>query len=158
MDCKGSVYVKNISTASLTNGIFRWGNVSITFSCNGCSKLTSLEGAPEEVGKDFNCSYCTSLTSLEGCPKRVFGNFTCIYCKNLKSFKGAPKKISYSFDCTACNNITSLEGAPEKVMKLICNNYHHHRGGIPSVISMISFQSSILYFSRSESVILRFLL
>ena len=121
VDCKGSVYVNNRNIESLTNGLFRWGNVSITFSCSGCGKLTSLEGSPEEVSKDFNCSYCTSLTSLEGCPKRVYGNFVCVYCKNLKSFKGAPKKISYSFDCTSCNNITSLEGAPEKVMKFICN-------------------------------------
>ena len=41
------------------------------FSCSDCTSLTSLEGAPKEVGKDFYCSGCTSLTSLEGAPKEL---------------------------------------------------------------------------------------
>ena len=41
------------------------------FSCSNCNSLTSLEGAPKEVGRDFSCNYCTSLTSLEGAPQKV---------------------------------------------------------------------------------------
>ncbi len=36
------------------------------------NKLTSLEGAPKEVGGDFVCSK-NKLTSLEGAPKEVGG-------------------------------------------------------------------------------------
>jgi transcription elongation factor Elf1 len=41
--------------------------------------LTSLKGAPKEVGR-FDCSYCVSLTSLEGAPEKVKGNFNCKSC------------------------------------------------------------------------------
>ena len=120
VDCKGSVYVKNISTTSLTNGLFRWGNVSITFSCNGCSKLTSLEGSPKKVGGGFYCNNCKNLKSLEGSPEVVDGSFYCNVCNSLRTLEGAPKEVGWDFDLTNCDNLTSLEGAPEKVMKFIC--------------------------------------
>ena len=38
--------------------------------------LTSLEGAPQKVGRDFYC-YDNKLTSLKGAPQKVGGDFVC---------------------------------------------------------------------------------
>lgn len=66
------------------------------FDCS-YSNLTSLKGAPEEVGGHFNC-YDNNLTTLEGAPEEVGGGF---YCYN--------------------NKLTSLEGAPEENVNLFAS-------------------------------------
>ena len=76
------------------------------------NKLTSLEGAPREVGGDFDCS-SNQLTSLEGSPQEVGGKFDC-ESNQLTSLKGAPQEVGGDFDCSR-NQLVSLEGAPEKV-------------------------------------------
>jgi hypothetical protein len=76
------------------------------------SKLTSLMGAPQEVGGDFDC-YENQLTSLEGAPKEVGGNFSC-YNNKLTSLKGSPQKIGKNFVCFN-NKLTSLKGSPQKI-------------------------------------------
>ena len=45
------------------------------FSC-AKNSLTSLKGAPKEVGKSFYCGD-NKLTSLEGAPRKVGGDFYC---------------------------------------------------------------------------------
>ena len=55
VDCSGGVSIKNENITSLTNGLFRWGKVKKYFDCSYCKTLTSLEGAPENVGKTFLC-------------------------------------------------------------------------------------------------------
>jgi hypothetical protein len=139
VDCsrRSVVEVYNKDITSLTNDLFIFVNIKGSFDCRSCKKLTSLEGAPKEVGGNFNCSYChnlislkgapqkvgdifncsycDNLTSLEGAPKEVEGNFYCYSCKNLTSLKGAPEEIKYIFDLSNCPNLTSLEGAPKKV-------------------------------------------
>ena len=72
---------------------FKFGRVDGYFDCSDCSSLTSLEGAPQEVGGDFICIKCTSLTTLEGAPQKVAGDFDCSMCTSLTSLEGAPKKI-----------------------------------------------------------------
>jgi hypothetical protein len=111
---------------------YKFGYVSGNFECRD-NKLTSLKGAPEEVGGDFYCFF-NKLTSLEGAPKEVGGDFYCdennltslegapekvgrdFICKynKLKTLEGAPKKIRGGFNCYY-NKLTSLEGAPEEV-------------------------------------------
>ena len=81
------------------------------FSCSG-NKLTSLEGAPKEVGGNFDCSR-NQLTSLKGAPEKVGGDFSC-FENQLTSLEGAPKEVGGDFSCYI-NRLTSLEGAPEKV-------------------------------------------
>ncbi len=76
------------------------------------NQLTSLEGAPKEVGGDFSCSY-NQLTSLEGAPKEVGGSFGC-HVNHLTNLEGAPKEVGGDFRCWD-NQLTSLKGAPEKV-------------------------------------------
>ena len=112
---KGNIEVKNKNITSLTNGLFIWINIKGDFICDHCDSLTSLEGAPKEVGGDFNCFSCHSLTSLEGVPDEIGGDFSCEWCNSLTSLEGAPKEIGGDFICCGCNSLTSLEGAPKKV-------------------------------------------
>ncbi len=81
------------------------------FYCNN-NQLTSLTGAPQKVGRYFRCDN-NKLTSLQGAPQEVGGDF---YCNNnqLTSLIGAPQKVGKSFICFN-NKLTTLEGAPQKV-------------------------------------------
>ena len=81
------------------------------FDCSR-NQLTSLEGAPQTVGEGFDCSW-NKLTSLEGAPQTVDGDFVCSYNK-LTSLKGAPQIVGRHFSCRG-NQLTSLEGAPQTV-------------------------------------------
>ena len=86
--------------------------VSGGFDCN-YNKLTSLRGAPREVGESFWCSF-NQLTTLEGAPSEVGGHFDC--CNNqLTTLEGAPKKVHGGVYCVE-NELITLEGAPEVVM------------------------------------------
>ena len=69
------------------------------FNCSD-NQLTSLEGAPQEVGGDFGCRE-NKLTSLEGAPQTVGGDF---YCSD--------------------NQLTSLVGLPlmKESMKIYCDD------------------------------------
>ena len=93
----------------------KFGKVGGNFSCEDCSSLTSLEGAPEKVGGIFYCYNCSALTSLEGAPEKVGGNFYCNNCSALTSLEGAPGKVVGNFCFQECTALTSLKGAPEKV-------------------------------------------
>jgi hypothetical protein len=91
------------------------------------NSLTSLEGAPQEVGGDFDCSV-NKLTSLEGAPQIVRGNFKC--SKNaLTSLKGAPQRIGEGFYCTN-NSLTSLVGAPQEVGE----DFHCYKNSLTSLV------------------------
>jgi hypothetical protein len=76
----------------------KFGKVNGSFNC-GSNDLTSLEGAPQEVGGDFRC-YENNLTSLEGAPQEVGGWFNC-HDNNLTSLEGAPQEVGGWFDCDA---------------------------------------------------------
>ena len=135
IDVKGTVVIINKKIKEFPSYI-KFNRVSSHFNCNSCSELsslkgaprevggdficswtnlTSLEGAPEKVGRDFECWDCYQLQSLEGAPKEVGGAFDCSGCKSLQSLEGTPKEIGGSFDCTSCKSLYSLEGCPNKV-------------------------------------------
>jgi hypothetical protein len=82
------------------------------FWCCRNNQLTTLEGGPSRVGGDFWCNN-NQLTTLEGGPKEVGGNFNCSV-NELTTLKGAPIRVGGNFDCHK-NNLTSLEGAPENI-------------------------------------------
>jgi hypothetical protein len=65
----------------------QFANVKGFFSCGGCTKLVSLEGAPQKVNGEFNCSWCPNLVSLEGAPKEVGEDFSCDYCPKLPKWE-----------------------------------------------------------------------
>ena len=77
------------------------------------------------IKNDFSCSNCNSLTSLEGAPKEVGRDFSCYNCISLSSFEGAPQKVGRDFVCNYCASLTSLEGAPKELLKKIVNSMLH---------------------------------
>ena len=113
VNCKRDIIFK-AKAECLTDGTFKWGTVGGWFDCSNCP-ITSLEGAPEEVGMTFDCHKCTKLKSLKGAPETVGDNFNCSNCNKLKTLEGAPKKVGGDFDCRWCTNLKSLKGAPEYV-------------------------------------------
>ena len=134
-DYDGNLYKKDLSnfvSEDKDGFTINFGKVTGDFECSGLgltslkgaptevgegfycqnNKLTSLEGAPQTVGESFDCSY-NQLTSLEGVPQEVGGNFYCD--KNqLISLKGAPQKVGGNFGCSF-NQLSSLKGAPQEV-------------------------------------------
>ena len=102
VDVKGDVHVKNANIESLTNGMFQFGNVTRGFYCSACKNITSLKGAPKEVGGNFFCTNCDNLISLEGAPRKVGRSFWCNNCPNLVSLEGAPIEVGGGFDCDDC--------------------------------------------------------
>ena len=109
VDIEGNFYCDNKKLKDF-KGV-KFGVVTGNFGCHNNS-LTSLEGAPQEVGGCFYC-YDNSLTSLEGAPKEVKGYFYCSHNK-LTSLEGAPQEVGVGFNCSD-NKLTSLEGAPKEV-------------------------------------------
>lgn len=109
---KGNVYLKNLGAEKLTNGLFRFGEISGGFYIETAPRLNSLEGAPEKC-KGFYCVN-SALTTLEGAPESC-KYFRCDHCMNLKNLKGAPKSCN-SISCGWCPKIKSLEGAPDDCM------------------------------------------
>ena len=91
------------------------------------NQLTSLEGAPREVGGDFRCD-CNKITSLQGAPQEVGGEFWCNSNK-LTSLEGAPETINSNFHCDE-NELTSLKGAPKRVG----GNFHCYKNKLTSLI------------------------
>jgi hypothetical protein len=89
----------------------RFGVVTESFYCNN-NDLTSLEGAPQQVGGGFYCNN-NDLTSLGGAPQQVEGSFDCAN-NQLTYLTGAPQAVVGNFDC-ANNQLTSLMGAPQAV-------------------------------------------
>jgi hypothetical protein len=65
-----------------------------------------------KVRGTFNCSY-NKLTTLEGAPKQVGGNF---FCENnkLTTLEGAPEYVGRDFRCVS-NKLTTLEHGPDYV-------------------------------------------
>ena len=137
------VEVKNEYITSLTNGLFIWTNIQGNFISSNCNSLTSLEGAPKEVGGNFYCSICNSLTSLKGAPEKVDGCFYCIYCNSLTSLKGAPKEVKGDFYCTGCKSLKSLEGAPKAYGGSICCIYGN-KHGLHRAARVIRLQSGFI--------------
>jgi hypothetical protein len=87
----------------------RFGKVDGNFDCS-YNRITSLDGAPQEVGNNFHC-YDNQLTTLDGGPSIVKWDYNCSR-NNLASLKGAPKLVNGYFDCSR-NFLTSLEDAPD---------------------------------------------
>ena len=71
VDVDGDVYCENQKLENMKGVSF--GRVRGNFSCS-YNEITSLEGAPQEVGGSFSCSG-NELISLEGAPQKIGGNF-----------------------------------------------------------------------------------
>jgi len=85
---------------NLTKIPFKFRHIHGSFYCYD-NRLTSLEGAPINVGGVFDCGY-NELTSLDGAPNSVGSVFRCDYNK-LASLDGAPNFVGGTFRC--CFNL-----------------------------------------------------
>ncbi len=103
----------------------RFGKVKVYFFCSN-NQLTTLEGAPQEVGEHFWCDN-NELTTLEGAPQLVGESFICSY-NSLISLEGAPREVGGDFYCDN-NQLTSLEGAPREVK----GDFWGHNNGLTSL-------------------------
>lgn len=109
--------LRSLVNGSLVYIPIRFGKVSGDFNCSG-NKLTSLYGAPKEVGEGYYC-YSNRLTSLDGSPKEVGGQFNCSH-NYLTSLEGGPSKVSVKYqhpktvmyDCSHNRDLMSLKGLP----------------------------------------------
>ena len=93
IDVDGSVI---LSSELLTIIPLKFGTVTRDFDCYN-NKLTSLEGAPKEVGRDFDC-HNNQLTSLVGCPEVIGGDINCRFNK-ITDFKGVSEFFEGLFYC-----------------------------------------------------------
>ena len=130
VDSDADIEVTNKDIKSLTNGMFRWGEIVGDFKCRECKKLRSLEGAPNEC-KWFDCFECTKLRTLEGAPNECY-SFNCSGCTELKSLKGAPNECNW-FNCSGCTKLISLKGAPNECDDFCCSKCAELRSleGVP---------------------------
>ena len=74
IDKNGNIYLSEQNLTKLPVNFSKLKGINNFYCYN--NQLTSLEGAPKEVGRDFYCSY-NQLTSLEGAPKEVGRDFDC---------------------------------------------------------------------------------
>ena len=93
VDVDGDV---NIAGRRLKTLPLKFGKVTGHFACFN-NELTSLEGAPREVGGHFMCDV-NKLVSLKGAPKEVGGSFHCMRNK-LTTLEGGPREVGGDFNC-----------------------------------------------------------
>ena len=110
--CTRGMWIRNPETGLV--------DIDGVFVCKE-QNLTDFKGVEfGEVTGDFWCQE-NQLTSLEGAPRNVGNGF---YCGNnqLTSLKGAPQKVGRDLHCYG-NQLTSLEGLPEGIRKeFLCWN------------------------------------
>ena len=136
----------------------KFGKVSGYFYCRH-NKLTSLEGAPQNVAGSFDCDN-NKITSLMGGLQEVGGNFYC-YFNKLTSLEGGPQEVGGNFNCSY-NNLTSLEGSPQEVggdfycpgnsikKELLQMIWERMKGGIPYFIALHSLKKEIEDFKKES--------
>ncbi len=97
------------------------------------NQLTSLEGAPQKVGGYFSC-HNNALTTLKGAPQKVGGNFWCEH-NQLTSLVGAPQEIGGYFQCYGNDDLLSLFGLPKmsEDNKIYCDDKLKERYGCPQL-------------------------
>ena len=103
--------LKNFIAEDKDGFTINFGRVTGDFNCSNF-ELTSLKGAPQEVGGAFYCAH-NHLTSLKGSPQTVGLTFWCSD-NHLTSLKGCPQTVGGHFWCSD-NHLTSLEGCPQTV-------------------------------------------
>jgi hypothetical protein len=137
-----NLHYVNLYNKPLTNIPVKFNIVLGNFDCS-YNELTSLQGAPKEVGGSFYC-HSNNLTSLQFAPKEVVGNFYChrndltalqgalkevggdFFCDNNKliSLQFAPKVVGGYFICYH-NQLTTIRGCPKNKLKQIIEYYPH---------------------------------
>lgn len=124
-------------TKSITQIPLQFGKVTGRFSC-GNKGLTTLQGAPQEVGANFECAY-NQLTDLQGAPRHVGGDFYC-YNNPLITLNGMPETIKGSMVCVYLHDlpllrtlncqghITFISGTEEFTPDIVIEILNRHKG------------------------------
>jgi hypothetical protein len=120
----------------------KFGKVTGYFDCSR-NQLTSLDGAPQSVGRDFFCAD-NKLTSLDGAPQLVGKGFHCSD-NQLTSLVGAPQSVGSDFDCSN-NQLTSLKGAPQSVL----GYFHCSDNQLTSLVGAPQSVGSSFYCSNNK--------
>lgn len=107
---------------SLTGELFRWGHINGSFTCT-YRNITTLEGAPKEVGRDFDCSRCKKLKSLEYSPKKIGGRFDISLCIKLNTIQSDTEEANILI-CSSLDKLNNLKGLPKQLCGL-CVSYSH---------------------------------
>ena len=118
IDVDGNV---ELGHRNLTKIPFKFRHIHGSFYCYN-NRLTSLEGAPINVGGVFDCGY-NELTSLDGAPNSVGGIFRCDYNK-LASLDGAPNFVGDTFRC--CFNLNLPYSELFKIVDRVKGIYFLH--------------------------------
>ena len=84
-----------LSHKDLTKLPLTFNKVKYLFDCSS-NHLTTLEGAPKEVGRSFDCSF-NYLTSLKYVPTLIGDELNCSF-NNIKTFEYIPEYL-YSLCC-----------------------------------------------------------
>lgn len=94
------------------------GNFKLSVGYSVSGSLTTLEGSPSFVEGDFMVQGQSKLTSLVGAPIEVGGGF---YCSGtaITNLVGSPRIIGDVFSVGSCESLTSLEGMPDEVGELV---------------------------------------
>ena len=136
VDVQGDVSFKGLPDSQ---GRFpvQFGRVTGTFSCVN-KGLTTLQGAPHEVGANFECSY-NKLTDLQGGPLHVGGDLYC-YNNPLTTLNGMPETIKGSMVCVYLHDlpllrtlncqghITFISGTEEFTPDIVIEILNRHKG------------------------------
>ena len=141
----GNFYCSNNQLTSLVGAPREVGG---NFVCDQ-NQLTSLKGSPEKVGMNFNCAG-NQLTTLEGSPDKVGFSFVCAV-NRLTSLVGAPRIVGETFNVSR-NQLTSLKGSPEKVgMNFNCEyNQLTSLEGAPKIGGRLSCDNNPTQFSKED--------
>jgi len=94
IDVDGDV---DIAYKGLSEIPLKFGKVTGNFYCFS-NALTTLEGAPIEIGDDFRCDD-NCLVNLKGAPSEVGGDFNCSF-NQLITLESAPSEVGGLFDCS----------------------------------------------------------
>ena len=92
----------NITDYEITNeGVNVFGNVNIP------EHYTEIPFQFNIVSGNFDCSY-TRITSLQGAPREVGENFVCAFTY-IDSLRGAPREVGVNIIC----GFTNIRGKPD---------------------------------------------
>lgn len=103
-----------------------FNKVSGDFDCSALVKLTTLKGAPVEVGGTFNCAF-TNIKSLEYAPKKA----GTLVCDNIPSLSTGNVNCDFSHVRILCRENNPVNGLPSTILQ--------HIKSLPTILKYQSY-------------------
>jgi len=132
-----------LDSLGLTDIPLNFNIVSGHFFCTA-NELTSLKGAPKEVGGVFHCDE-NKLTSLEGCPDIIGSD---LYAQNnkLTTLEGCPDKVGRNFNISF-NPIINVDYLPTE----IGGKFYCHKTPLATMLNEVELD--LVYAFKTYKVI-----